>query len=182
MITQETIAQAIGLIGLLLNVISFQQKSKKALITVQLLGSLVFSIHFLLLGAYTGFLLNFIGIGRATVYSNKEKFKADRIYWLLFFILLYITTYILVFTLFGKEAVFKNFVVELLPIIGMVISTISFRTKNATTVRMLSLFNSPLWLIYNIFTKSIGGVLCEAMCLISIIVGIIRLDIKKKGA
>ena len=61
----------------------------------------------------------------------------------------------------------------------MVISTISFRTKNAATVRKLSLFNSPLWLVYDALEKSIGGTLCEVMCLISIVVGIIRLDLKK---
>ena len=179
--TQETIAQIIGIFALSLNVLSFQQKSKKTLITIQLLGSLAFCIHFLLLGAYTGFILNFIGIGRATVYANKEKFKADSPLWLIGFTLLYAATYILVFTVFGKEPILRNFVLELLPVISMVISTAGFRTKNAATVRKLSLFYCPLWLIYNICIGSIGGILCETICLISITIAIIRLDLKNKN-
>ena len=175
----EIIAQALGIIGLIMNVLSFQQKTKKSLITVQLFGGLCFSIHFLLMQAPTGCLLNLISFFRGIIFSNKEKFKADHILWLPFFFSLFITAYALSFAVFDKEPTAYNLIVEVLPVLGMMVSTISFRMKNAATVRKLSLINSPLWLVYDALTRSVGGTLCEVMCLVSIIVGIFRLDIKR---
>ena len=114
------------------------------------------------------------------IFANKEKFKADRIFWLPVFFSLFIVSYLLSFTVFGTEPSTKNLLVEVLPVLGMMVSTVSFRTKNAATVRKLSLINSPLWLIYDALTLSVGGTLCEVISLISIIVGIFRLDLKKK--
>lgn len=175
----EIIAQILGLFGLAMNVLSFQQKTKRSLITVQFIGGAIFAIHFLLLKTPIGCMLNLISVFRGIVFSNKEKFKADNILWLPAFFSLFAASYVLSFVLFGKEPSAYNLIVGVLPVCGMVISTISFRTKNAATVRKLSLFNSPLWLVYDALEKSIGGTLCEVMCLISIVVGIIRLDLKK---
>ena len=175
----EITAQALGLVGLIMNVLSFQQKTKKRLITVQLFGGLSFSLHFLLMQAPTGCLLNLISVFRGIVFSNKEKFKADNILWLPLFFSLFIASYVLSFAVFDKEPTMYNVIIEVLPVIAMIISTISFRTKNAATVRKLSLVYSPLWLVYDALTKSLGGTLCEIMCLVSIIIGIIRLDIKR---
>jgi len=176
----EIVAQILGLFGLLMNVLSFQQKSKKKLITVQFIGGAFFSLHFLLLNAPTGCLLNFISVLRGIVFSNRERFKADNVLWLAVFFPLFATSYTLAFTVFGKAPTFYNFAIELLPVMGMMVSTIAFRTRNASTVRKLSLINSPLWLVYDALSKSLGGTICEIMCLISIIVGIIRLDTKKE--
>ena len=52
--------------------------------------------------------------------------------------------------------------------------------KKAAHTRLTGLINSPTWLIYNILNRSIGGSLTEAISLVSIIVGIIRLDLRKK--
>jgi hypothetical protein len=40
--------------------------------------------------------------------------------------------------------------------------------------------HSPLWLTYNVFVFSIGGILCEAFSLASLAIGIIRYDIRRK--
>jgi hypothetical protein len=173
------IAQGIGLIGTALNALSFQRKEKKALILTQLVSATVFCIHFFMLGAYMGFLLNMIAAFRAVVFAYKDRFNAKSIWWLPLFISFYLASYILTFTVFDKEITARNLIIELLPVIGMTISTISFRAKNAAKVRILSLFNSPMWLIYNVFSGSIGGVICESLCIVSIVLGIIRLDIKK---
>jgi hypothetical protein len=55
--------------------------------------------------------------------------------------------------------------------------------KSAKAVRILSLIGSPCWLVYNIVEGAIGAIICEIVCEISIIVGILRYDIKrgKKG-
>ena len=112
----EIIAQILGLFGLAMNVLSFQQKTKRSLITVQFIGGAFFSLHFLLLNAPTGCLLNFIAVLRGIVFSNKERFKADNLLWLAVFFPLFATSYTLAFTVFGKAPTFYNFAIELLPV------------------------------------------------------------------
>lgn len=175
----ELFAQILGLVGMTMNLISFQLKEQKKLIRLQFFSSIVFTVHYLLLGATMGWILNGLGICRAFVFSNKEHAWARKNGWLPLFICAYVLVYVLTFTVLGKEPSTYNLLLELLPAIGMTATTIGFYLENATKVRLLSLTNAPTWLVYNILSGSIGGALTEIFCLISVVVGIIRLDIKK---
>lgn len=176
----DLITQALGLIGMTLNLISFQLREQKKLIRLQFFSSIIFTVHYLLLGATMGCILNMIGICRAFVFSHKEKDWARKKGWLPLFIAAYFLVYILTFTILGKEPTAYNLLLELLPAIGMTATTIGFYLENAAKVRLLSLMNAPTWLVYNVISHSIGGALTEIFCLISVVVGIIRLDIKKR--
>ena len=177
----ELFAQILGFIGMTLNLISFQLKEQKKLIRLQFFSSIVFACHYLLLGAITGCILNVVGIARAFVYSNKEQPWAKTKLWLYGFCAAYFAVYILTFAAFGKEPTVYYLLLELLPVIGMVCTTIGFYLKNAAQVRKLALMNTPTWLTYNLFNRSIGGALTEIFCFISVVVGILRLDIRKKS-
>ncbi len=176
----EIIAQGVGILGMIANFLSFQQKEQKRVVAFQFFSALLFGINYLMLGAYMGALLNAIGVIRAIVFVNREKLKAEHPAWLIFFILAFSSSYPLVFTVFGKEPILKNFIIELLPVIAMILATISYRFTKAKDIRRFGLFSSPMWLTYNIFCFSIGAILSEILNLISIIVGIIRFDLKKK--
>ena len=177
----EIFAQIIGFAGMAMNCLSYQAKTKRNLIILQLFGALFFVLHFGMLGAIMGCMLNLIAAGRSLIFSNPTKFNANHPLWLALFITIYATTYVLTFTVFKEPVTIPNLLLQILPPIAMVFSTISFRTKNAGTVRKLCLFCSPLWLIYNIFNFSISGILTETISLISIVTGIIRLDRKGKA-
>ena len=172
-------AQIIGIFGLAFNALSFQQKSKRALIIFQLFGGLLFSIHFLMLGAYTGFLLNALCVFRAIVYSRKNLKPKPMMIWLCVFTLLYFISYALTFTVFNVEITPFNAIIEFVPIVGMCFVTISFGMTSAGKIRTFSTINSCSWLVYNIVHYSIGGIICEVLSLISIVIGIIRYDLKK---
>ncbi len=176
----EIIAQVIGIAAMAMNIISFLQKEHKTIIVFQFFGSSLFFINFLMLGAYTGAMMNAIALIRAVIFTNKEKFRADNPVWVGIFSVFYIAAYILTFTLFGKEASIKNFAVELLPVIAMVIQTISFVLPNAKDIRNFAYVVSPLWLIYNAINGAIGGMLCEAFALVSVTVGKFKYD-RKQG-
>lgn len=178
--TVEIIAQIIGIFGMVANFLSFQQKKQKGAIAFQFFAALLFAINFLMLGAYMGALLNVIGVIRAFVFVNREKLKADHPVWLIVFILAFASTYPLVFTVFGKVPSAKNLIIEILPVIAMILSTVSFRLTRAKDIRRFGLFSSPMWLIYNIFCFSIGAIISEILNLISIIIGIVRFDLKKE--
>ena len=181
----EIAAQVIGLIGAAALILSFLPKSKKNIILLQLMGSFLFAVQYLLLGIlsdclYVGFLLNFIGIFRCLVYSNRDKLRADSHLWFICFVATYILFYVLNFTVFGLDATATNLIVELLPVLGTTALTYGYKTNSSKFIRYSGLINSPLWLIYNIVRNSIGGIICEVLCIISALVGIYRHERKKK--
>ena len=176
----EIFAQAIGIVAMVLGTLSYQQKQQKYLILCSIFGSLLFAVHFFLLKAYMGGLLNIICIFRGFVFLYRDKFKADHFLWVIFFEIVFILSYVATFTLLGTPFTLKNAIIEVLPIVGMTASTFSVRCKTTKNARILGLASSPAWLTYNIVVVAIGAICAEIVNLISITVGIIRLDIKKK--
>ena len=180
MTTTEIIAQVIGIFAMIFNLLSYQQKTRNKAIIFQLFGTTLFTVNFLMLGAMVGGLLNLVGAIRAIIFINKEKLRADHIAWQIGFVIVYFASYILTFTVFGKEPTPFNFIIEFLPLIGMIATTISYRFTDAKSIRRFGLISSPAWLVYNIANVAVGAILCEVLSLGSIIIGIIRLDRKDK--
>ena len=175
----KLIGQIIGMIAMAFNVYSFQLKTSNKIIVCQLFGGLFFAISFFMLGSVTGGLLNVVAVMRAIVYRFKDKLHSDHILWLLFFEALFVASYVLTFTVFKKEFTPLNAIIELLPVIGMSASTISFRMQSAKAIRRYGMICSPSWLIYNIIGGAIGAIICEVLSIFSIIVGMFRHDFKK---
>ena len=175
----EIAAQAVGVVAMVFNILSYQQKKAKHIIAFQLFGALFFGISYFMLGAYIGAILNVVGVIRALLFLKKEKFHTDNIPWLILFCILYASSYLLNFTLFGQDPTAKNLMVECLPVIGMVSTHLAFRYSSAKTIRRFGLVSSCAWLIYNIIAVAIGAILCEVFSLISIFTAMIRLDRKK---
>lgn len=180
------IGQGIGIIGLISNVLSFQQKTQKRIVLFQLVGSFMFTVHFFMLGAYVGSLLNFIGIFRALVFANKDKSWAQNKIWLCLFLIAFAAAGILTLDgdidIFTWNVSFKSIstYISMLPIIGMSFTTVAFWITDASTVRKLSFPNSPCWLIYNFYNRSWAGAATEMIIMTSIIVAMIRYDLKKE--
>ncbi len=178
----ETIAQIIGMFAMAMNCISFQFKKKTQILAFQLCGSTLFAINFFMLGAYSGGLLNAIAVIRAIVYIKEKTFHSKHIAWVFGFSALYVLSYVSVFTVFGTPFEGWKPVVELLPVIAMVLTTVSFRCNDAKAVRFFGMFSSPLWLTYNIICFSVGAIICEVLNFVSLVVAILRYDIKKTSA
>ncbi|MBQ2696747.1 MAG: YgjV family protein [Clostridia bacterium] len=164
------IAQILGILGFILSIISFQQNTQKRIVLMQFLANISFCIHFYLIGAYTGSILNGIGILRSFVYYFKDKKWASSNLWIVFFSLVFVVAGI--FTWQGM--------ISVLPTVAMILTSISFGIKNPKLVRRISFPSSPLWLIYNVINRSLGGVLTECFSMISILVGMYRFDRQKK--
>lgn len=164
------IAQGIGIVGLILAIISFQQNTNKGILLFQMLASIVFTFHFSLLGAYTGAAMNLVGAVRSTLFFNREKNWASKKYWLYLFIVLYIAV---------GAVTYKNYF-SILPTVGMILSTIAFWIKNPKYTRLIMLPCSPCWLIYNFVNFSIAGVLTEIFAVTSLLVAMVRFDYNPK--
>ena len=172
----ELFAQIIGLFAMGLSIWSFQQKTQRKIITIQICSCTLFFFNFLLIGATVGALLNAIGLVRAIVYANKEKLKADKFVWLIGFTTAYIGVYALNFIALGTDFNLKNGLLEVLPVVAMIASNIGLKSTSAKTVRIAFLISAPLWWIYNFVVGSVGAVLCETFNIISIVIAMFRLD------
>ncbi|MDD6308431.1 MAG: YgjV family protein [Clostridia bacterium] len=163
------LAQAIGVIALLIAILSFQKNTQKKIVSMQMISSVFFTVHFYLLGALSGAVLNFIGIFRAMVFRNKGQAWASSKIWLVVFCGLFIGVGIWSWAAWYSA----------LPILGMLFTTAAFWVENPKIVRVLSACSSPCWLIYNLITRSYPGVLTELFVLSSILVAAFRYDFKK---
>ena len=175
------VTQIIGIVAAFFSVMSFQQKTQKKIVAMQLIASSFWTLHFFRLGAYTGCFLNLIAATRDVVFHRREKKWAASPIWIYVVGIASAGVCLLSFTLFDVEFSFERLVIELLPVLGMIASTIAMRLKEASKVRLFSFISSPLWLIYNIINASLGGIVTESISIISIIIGILRLDIKRKS-
>ena len=173
------VGQILGIIAMAFNIFSFQLKTSNKVIVCQLFGGLFFSASFFMLDSTIGGILNAVAVLRAIVYRFKDKLHSDHILWLIFFEVLFVGSYVLTFTVFQKGFNLFNAIIELLPVIGMTASTISFRLQSAQAIRKYGLICSPSWLIYNIINVALGAIICEVLSLISIFIGIYRYDLKR---
>lgn len=165
------LAQAVGILALITAVISFQQRDIKKLILCQLLSNITFGIHFAMIGAYTGSVLNIISALRAVVFYFKgKKAWASLPAWPWIFIGLFAVS-----TAFTWEGA-----LSILPFLGCAVYTYSLNLKNASLARKFIWLSSPMWLVYNAASGSVGGAVTEIINLFSIIIAVLRLDIKKK--
>ncbi len=166
------IAEIIGVFGFSATILSYQCKDRRHLLLLQLFSTTCWATHFGLLGAWAGCILNVIGMARCIVFADRGRDTkmgriADWLGWLPIFIVLSCGA-----TLLTWKGPF-----DLLPMLGMVLTTFALRATSSTTVRLLTLPNDPMWLIYNASEGSVSGVLTEVAIMCSIIVGMIRHDI-----
>ena len=172
---KQIIAQSLGIIAFIIATLSFQRKTQRGIMVMQVCSCFCFTVHFLILGVMGGFILNFIAFFRSIVYSFRKTHKfAASVVWVYVFMALVIAAGIYSYIDGDGLAV-------ILPSVGMFVTTLAGRMEHAKTVRSLTLLNSPLWLAYNIIKGSVGGMLTEIVSFCSIIIGILRLDIKKKS-
>ncbi len=184
--------QIIGYVAMVITIASYQFKTQKTIVTLQFFSTFLFMIHFGLLHAYSGAILNGVCMVRAAIFSQRHKKWAAHQIWLWVFIFLSIATYFVAsFVLIPMSppqylidiipsSSRDYLVIELVPVIGNVITTFATRMKEAKLVRRYVLFSSPLWLIYNVICGSVGGVVAEIVAASSIVIGMLRLDIKRK--
>ena len=167
------ITQLIGYLGLLAFIISYQTKSNRRLYVIQMIGVLLFTLQFALLGAISGCLsLALTAVRNIMLYKYNDWSWIRSKIWPV--ILCVSFTVVLVLTWGGP--------ISLLAYAASVVSTVCYWTNNARNLRAANLFvSSPCWIVYDLLVGSWGGFISEAFTMISIIVSIIRFGWKNMG-
>ena len=158
------IAQGLGGVAVILGFASFLQKSQKGILIFQVITGLVFTAHYLLLGAYSAVPLNFVSSVACVVYYFRDKRgSTGKLLPAIF------TTVAAVLGLLAWEGWHSALVVA-----GVMVGTVGLSCAKPRHTRLFVLLKSPLCLAYNAWVFSVGGVVYECAILLSAILGLIR--------
>lgn len=167
----QIIIQGIGYLALIFVIFSFQNNGRSKILFLMLIGVVLFILHYALLGAVMGSLMNLMGAGMIIVaYKKDTQLWAQKALWPYAFIILFI--------LVGMVTA-KSYI-DVLPVLALIIGTIATWQTNTRAIRFIMLVPRPLWFTYNLVVGSYAGMTVEVLLLLSIIIGIIRFDLMKQ--
>lgn len=186
----DIIIQAIGFIAIGCNLIAVQFNKYSKIILLKTIGSALFVLQYFLLGAYTGMVMDSIGIIRNIIFSrNIRKGKSNKLAVIIFSILTVVLGSITIITTWdiasikwttnARLATILMVIVSIISIIAKLLTTIAYSIKVPHTIRMINLPSCSCWLVYNFIVFSLAGILNEIMTLISIIIAEIRFKVPK---
>lgn len=156
----------VALIGSILMVISGSLKNSKKIIYVQTIQILAFTISTLILGGYTGAIINLISIVR-NILCYKDKLTKNMK------ILLIVPSIIL-------SLLFNNLgFIGLFPLISLIVYTCFMSTKNTIRLKSIILFTVILWFAYDIFIRSYTSAIFDFFTIIASLITIYQLSHKK---
>lgn len=165
---QYIISQIFTVISYILLATTYQVKNRKAVLTLNLFGQLSFIIAYSLLGAWSGLAMTVLAIIRNIIFIVDENKNVKREHMNKMDISILIIMYIASIT---SAIVTYNGFFSLLPVLATMIYTYAVCQKNIKTYKLLGIPTELLWTCYNIYIKSIFGILLEAIMLSSCISG-----------
>ena len=168
LLTNQFFIQFIGVVALIFALLIFQVDNRKSMLKYHTVASLFFSIHYFLLGAYTG-----STVAAVNIFRNYSFFKFEnrKFSWLL--PLLFIAVFLVVIALSWQGWI------SILPMISAVCGTLAFWQDKPRLIRIFSFIITPVWLIYDALVGSYPGMIAEFIILSSDVVGVCRYDLFK---
>lgn len=164
------LAQIIGLIGVIVNIVSIQLKNKKNILMLFLIANVLFGITFFLLKSYTGSVICLIAAIQTyinNIFVNNGKVLPKKL--------------IILFILISAIAGFLSYksIVDIMPVMSSVLYIFSIVQSNEKNIRLLTFLNMLLWSVFDIVVGAYTASISDIIFLISTIVAIYRYDILK---
>lgn len=160
----EVIAQALGLLGVLFTILTYQMNTNKKVLFMLGISAVCFCLNYLLLGAYPGAVLNAIAILRNVIFANRDKKYLSG----------YHVPILLALLMALGGALTWQGPASLLVIVALILNTLALGMGKPMLLRWSILITSPIVLCYNCIVFTIGGILNECLAIGSSIVGIMR--------
>lgn len=158
----DIFAQAIGFLAMASFILSYQVKSNRTLFWCQAAGSALFCLQFFLLGAASGCLSLAVNILRGLLLTKYNDWPWVRRK-VVAAVFCGVYGAILLLTWAGP--------ISLLAFTASAVSTLGYWRNNARTIRLVNLLcASPCWLVYDILIRSWGGILNEAITMMSVLI------------
>ncbi len=144
--------QLIGFIAWILLALSYYRKDTNHILVFQIISTILFCLHYLLLGAYSGLLICVYEVIRD--YSYYKTDIDDYIF--MGSILVYGISAYLTFTT----------VLDVFPYVASLIDGF-FLTKKRNVVVLGAIVTYTLWLVYDLYAKSYSGAITDGIIIIS---------------
>ena len=159
-----------GILGILVSFIIYQQKTRGGLLVSKLIGDVIWFVHYVLIGAYTGAAISIIAMVRELVFMHREKKWANSPLWLVLF---------LVLSALSGVITWKN-VFSIFPCVASALAVISFWIGKPRLSRILAYPITISMLTYNVASLAYLAIANEALSLVSAVIGNIRYDFAKQ--
>ena len=162
-------AQIIGLLAVATFLLSYQQKKRKNIILFNTLSRCLYILQYMLLGAFSGAVLDVLGAVSSVVAGKKHKGFVKRHAKAVFIAIngVIILAGVLI-------AFYNKRWLDLFPIAGVLLHTSAFWISDEKIIRRVSLLGSPFWLVYNLFSQAYGSAIGDLLTMGSIVIAMIR--------
>ncbi|MBQ3145726.1 MAG: YgjV family protein [Clostridia bacterium] len=151
------LSQILVIIYYLIYSSTFNLKDSNKILIYGIIATIISSISYLLLNAYTGMAMCFVAIIRNLLFTKNKKNVLNLVLILLLTLIASIFTFNSYFCLFN--------------IIATLIYTYALWQKNTKIYKMLGIIVNGLMIIYNIYIKSVLGVILISIAFASSIIG-----------
>ena len=166
-------AQIVGIIAVVLFLVSYQQKTRKAIIILNATSRILYIVQYIMLGAFGGAILDVLGTASSFLAQNKDKGFIGKHKKLCF-----ITINLLMIAAgFAIEMKF----ITIFSIAGCLLHTVAFWISDEKIIRRVSFIGSPFWLVYNFTSKAYGSVVGDILTMVSLLVAMYRYDIRNQN-
>lgn len=154
------LSQILVIVYYLIYSYTFHLKDSKKILIFGIIATVISSISYLLLNAYTGMAMCFVAIIRNLLFTKDKNSTFNLI---LIFVLTLIAS---IFTFNSYFCLFN--------IIATLIYTYALWQKNTKTYKLLGIIVNGLMIVYDIYIQSIFGVVLISVAFISSIVGYLK--------
>lgn len=168
----EIIATIVGGIAAVIYVASYQCKKRIWILLLGALSRTLFILQYILLGAFSGAVLDLIAILAALIAAKKDHPTVKK---LLIPIIVLIHAAILVASILLYQSRYDIFA-----LLAVTFCVAALWFSKERIIRAVSLCSAPCWLVYNLSSKAYFSAASDFFMLCSLLIAIIRYDIKKK--
>lgn len=166
------VSQILGFVGIFFAAASLQSKNIKTVLLCQIGCNTLGTLSYVLLGGFSGSGIYMIAMAQAIVfYVIRQKGKEEPKWLSPVVVAAYIVCSVFTF----------QSLIDLLPMLAAILCAIALVQKKSSNYRIAILLNGAIWLSYDATVGAYTMLASHGITVISALIGIIRLDVLKKG-
>lgn len=163
------IPQIIGLAAVATFLLSYQQKTRQKIIAFNVVSRCLYILQYLLLGAFSGAILDVLGAISSFVAGKKHTSFVKKH---LTLVIVLITALILGAGI--AISLINRSYLDLFSLTGVLLHTSAFWLNREKVIRWVSLAGCPFWFIYNFTSQAYGSAVGDLLTMGSIVIAMIR--------
>lgn len=158
---------------------TYQEKKRERILSMNMISLVAMGVSYFFLSAYSGISMIIIGMIRNIMFFFDEKYKkTDKISTWNIIELIILFALSIIFSMITYDGP-----LSMMPVISTLLYTFSIWQQDTQVYKILGVPIGLTEIIYNVYIKSIIGVIFEGLTFLSAIIGYIReiYDNKEKG-